>query len=74
MSSPIYTLDFAPSPTQSAAIGWRGLKRVWGVVCGLTFLATRGSIYLLVLPFTAIACVTGMALCGLQALTGAHRG
>jgi hypothetical protein len=50
------------------------LKRAWGVVCGVGFLATRGAIYLLVLPFTVLAGVTGVALYAVQALAGGDRG
>jgi hypothetical protein len=52
----------------------RGLKRAWGVVCGVGFLAARGSIYLLVLPFTVLASLTGVALYAVQALAGGDRG
>jgi hypothetical protein len=74
MSSPTYTLDFvsrarAPAP---AAVG--RLKRAWGVLCGATFVATRASIYLLVLPFVALVSLSGVALYAVQALIGPPRG
>jgi hypothetical protein len=52
----------------------RGLRRTWGVLCGVSFLAARGSVYLLVLPVTVLASVAGVALYALQALSGGHRG
>jgi hypothetical protein len=52
----------------------RALKRTWGVVCGVSFIAARSSIYLLVLPFTVLASLTGVALYALQALAGGDRG
>ncbi|HVN44324.1 MAG TPA: hypothetical protein VMT66_03655 [Steroidobacteraceae bacterium] len=52
----------------------RALKRAWGVACGVSFIAARGSIYLLVLPFTVLASLTGVALYAVQTLTGGHRG
>jgi hypothetical protein len=52
----------------------RALKRAWGVVCGVSFLTARGSIYLVVLPFTLLASLTGVALYVVQALAGGDRG
>ena len=52
----------------------RGLKRAWGVVCGVSFLTMRGSIYLRVLPFTLLAGLTGVALYAVQAIAGGDRG
>jgi len=52
----------------------RGLKRVWGMTCGVGFLAARGSIYVVVLPFTLLASLTGVALYAAQALVGGNRG
>ena len=72
MSSPTHALDFAPE--QHTAAGWRPLKRAWGVLCGTTFVSARAALYLLVLPLTAIACLTGIALYGVQSLFGVHRG
>jgi hypothetical protein len=60
-----------PGPAPAAR---RGLKRAWGVVCGVSFLAARGSVYLLVVPFTVLASLTGVALCAVQALAGGDRG
>jgi hypothetical protein len=80
MSTPTYSLDFvspsSASPASSAHAGLpsRALKRAWGLVCGATFLATRASIYLVVLPFVALASLAGTALYAVQALIGPHRG
>jgi hypothetical protein len=52
----------------------RGLKRAWGVLCGVSFLAARGSIYLLVLPFTALVSLTGVVLYAFQACASGDRG
>jgi len=60
-----------PGPKAAAR---RGLKRAWGVTCGVGFLAARGSIYLVVVPFTLLASLTGVALYAAQALVGGHRG
>ncbi len=74
MSSPTYTLDFTAQPKVRAATGSRALRRAWGVLCGATFVATRASIYLLVLPFVAIVSLSGIALYAVQALIGPPRG
>lgn len=69
--------DGSESATESprpAAAARRGLKRAWGVVCGVSFLAARGSMYLLVLPFTVLASLTGVVLYAFQALAGGDRG
>jgi hypothetical protein len=52
----------------------RGVKGAWGVVCGVSFLAARGSLYLLVLPFMVLVSLTGVALYAVQALAGGDRG
>jgi hypothetical protein len=61
-------------PALPASVARSGLRRVWGALCGATFVATRASIYLLVVPFTVIACAAGIALYAVQALAGGHRG
>lgn len=73
MSTPTYTLDFtahAPAPSGLAA---RALRRAWAALCGATFVATRVSIYLLVLPLAALASLTGIALYAAQALVRTPR-
>ena len=52
----------------------RGLRRAWGVACGVGFFAARGSIYLLLLPFMVLASLTGVVLYAVQALVGGARG
>jgi hypothetical protein len=56
--------DFASSHHESAGQSVGG--RLWGAVCGATFVAARASIYLIALPFAAIACVAGLALYAVQ--------
>lgn len=51
-----------------------GLRHLWGGLCGVTFVATRASIYLLVVPITAIVCAAGVVMYAAQALAGGHRG
>jgi len=63
----------APLPEAVGATR-RGLQRAWGVVCGAGFLAARGSIYLLLLPFMVLASLTGIVLYAAQALVGGDRG
>jgi hypothetical protein len=55
--------------------GWsRGVRRVWGVLCGAGFMVARASIYLVVLPLAAVACLTGMALYGANVVSGGRHG
>lgn len=61
-------------PASSAGAARGGLRRAWGALCGATFIATRASIYLLVVPFTVLICAAGIALYAVQALAGGHRG
>jgi hypothetical protein len=64
--------DFtSASPTSAVR---RAPKRVWGVICGLSFLVARGSIYLLVLPFAVLVTLSGLALYAVQAVGGGSRG
>jgi hypothetical protein len=65
---------FVPDTKAQPGAAQRGLRGVWGVVCGAAFLAARTSVYLLVLPLTAIVCLAGVALYGAQALLGNARG
>jgi hypothetical protein len=74
MSTPTHTLDFVSQPSVPAGIPSRALRRAWGTLRGATFVATRASIYLLVLPFAALVSLTGMALYAVQALIGPPRG
>jgi hypothetical protein len=61
-------------PASPASAARSSLRRAWGALCGATFVATRASIYLLVIPFTVVVCAAGIALYTAQALTGGHRG
>jgi hypothetical protein len=63
---------FAPASLLGGAR--RAVQRAWGMVCGVSFITTRASIYLLVGVFTAIVCVAGVAMYALQALAGGQRG
>jgi hypothetical protein len=60
-----------PEPVTAAR---RAVKRVWGVVCGASFLAARGSLYLLVLPFTVLVSLAGIALYAFHAGAGGDHG
>jgi hypothetical protein len=60
-----------PAPATAAR---RASRRIWGLLCGVSFMTARGSVYLVVLPLTLLASVAGVALYGLQALCGGHRG
>jgi hypothetical protein len=73
MSTPTYTLDFTTQPPAPAGFASRALRRTWGVMCGATFVATRVSIYLLVLPLAALASLSGIALYAVQALVRSPR-
>jgi hypothetical protein len=65
--------SLAPLPEAVTATR-RGLRRAWGVICGVSFLAARGSIYLLLLPFTVIVSLTGVVLYAARPLVGGDRG
>jgi hypothetical protein len=65
------TVAALPEPVTATR---RGLRRAWGLVCGVSFLAARGSIYLVVLPFTMLVSLAGVALYAVQALAGGDRG
>ena len=67
---PAGNADFTPASPIGAAR--RAMRRTWGVICGVSFIATRASIYVLVGLFTAIVCVAGVALYTAQALAGGH--
>jgi|HubBroStandDraft_1064217.scaffolds.fasta_scaffold03076_11 hypothetical protein len=41
---------------------------LWGVLCGASFVGLRASIYLIALPFAAVACLAGLVLYGVHAL------
>jgi|HubBroStandDraft_1064217.scaffolds.fasta_scaffold00140_33 hypothetical protein len=68
--------EFASSDQAPATAGTvrRAMRALWGAVCGCAFLVTRASIYVIALPVTAFACLTGIALYGLHAVARGHRG
>ena len=70
------SMEFTESrPTPAAhSPGRNGLRRAWGVVCGTTFIAARSCVYLIALPVAGAACLVGIALHGVQSLTGIHHG
>ena len=73
MSTPTYTLDFTAQDSVPAGLPSRAVRRAWGVLCGATFVVSRVSIYLLVLPVVAFASLGGLALYAVQTLARTHR-
>jgi hypothetical protein len=64
----------ARQPTGQAGALKRAGGTAWGMLCGTAFLGARASLYVITLAFTALACVAGVVLYGLQAVLGARHG